>query len=272
METKRKILFITQSMIPFLKDDSELAYWSRHLPQKVQENGAEMRVFLPKFGTIVERRHQLHEVIRLSGLNIVIDEIDHPLILKVASIQEGKIQVYFIDNVDYFSEKKGLLDDDRSNLPYNDERVIFFSKSALETVKKLRWSPQLIHCWGWLGSLVGFYLRKNYLDDPIFENAKIATTLFDKTAGFDGALDARMQEKAAIDGIDPSELHLLEEATFLNLNKMAIDTSDVLVQGSPNLDPELLKYIKESKKELIPYTSGDEMLSKMLQTYDTWLE
>ena len=155
---KKKILFISQEISPFLPK-SEVGLTARSLSQGVQEGGKEIRAFMPRFGVINERRHQLHEVIRLSGINLVINDLDMPLIIKVASIPKERIQVYFIDNEEYFSRKATLTDDKGDLFDDNDERAIFFAKGVIETVKKLNWAPDIIHVHGWLASLLPLYLK-----------------------------------------------------------------------------------------------------------------
>ena len=150
----------------------------RYLPQGVQEKGREIRTFMPRYGCVNERRNQLHEVIRLSGMNLVINDADHPLIIKVASIQAARMQVYFIDNEDYFQRKAVLHDADGNEFEDNDERAVFFARGVLETVIKLRWAPDIIHCHGWLTSLVPLYIKKYYYNDPLFQNSKLVYSVY----------------------------------------------------------------------------------------------
>ena len=155
-----KVLFIAQEITPYLPE-SEIANICRNLPQGIQDRGHEIRTFMPKYGSINERRNQLHEVIRLSGMNLIIDDTDHPLIIKVASIQSARMQVYFIDNDDYFQRNAdGVVDEDMR--PDNDERSIFFVRGVMETVKKLRWTPDIIHCHCWITALTPLYIKKSY--------------------------------------------------------------------------------------------------------------
>jgi len=167
-----KILFISQEITPYLPE-SEMSKIGRYLPQGIQEKGREIRTFMPKYGSINERRNQLHEVIRLSGMNLIIDDTDHPLIIKVASIQSARMQVYFIDNEDYFHRKSVLSDENGEYFQDNDERAIFFARGVLETVRKLRWSPDVVHCHGWITALVPLYLKRSFVDDPLYNNSKL---------------------------------------------------------------------------------------------------
>ncbi|MCK4854782.1 MAG: glycogen/starch synthase, partial [Bacteroidales bacterium] len=172
-----KILFISQEITPYLPE-SEMSKIGRYLPQGIQEKGREIRTFMPKYGSINERRNQLHEVIRLSGMNLIIDDTDHPLIIKVASIQSARMQVYFIDNEDYFHDKYVLADENGDYFQDNDERAIFFARGVLETVRKLRWSPDVVHCHGWITALVPLYLKRTFVDDPLYNNSKIVYSVY----------------------------------------------------------------------------------------------
>ena len=172
-----KILYIAQEIMPYVPE-SEMSAICRKLPQAVQEKQKDVRLFMPKFGSINERRNQLHEVIRLSGQNIAIDDTDHPLIIKVASVPAARMQVYFIDNEDLFTRKGITADADGNEFEDNDERAIFFARGVLETVRKLRWTPDIIHCHGWFSSFIPFYVKKACNEDPFFKNAKIVTSLY----------------------------------------------------------------------------------------------
>jgi starch synthase len=176
-----------------------MANMGRYLPQAVQEKGLEVRIFMPKFGSINERRNQLHEVIRLSGMNIIIDDTDHPLIIKVASIPAARMQVYFIDNEDYFHRKNTVANENNEEYDDNDERAIFFARGVMETVKKLRWSPDVIHCEGWITALVPLYVKKSYNDDPFFKHSKVVYSIFDDE--FKKPLDEKFMDKILMDGI-----------------------------------------------------------------------
>ena len=174
---KKKVLFISQEIFPFLPK-SEISSTSRRLPQVVQEAGKEIRVFTPRFGAINERRHQLHEVIRLSGLNISIDDQDHPLIIKVASVSSARMQVYFIDNDDYFKRKTTVQDDKGQFFADNDERAMFFCHGVLETVKKLGWQPDVIHCHGWLTGIMALYIKHVFNKEPHFKDTKVVYSFY----------------------------------------------------------------------------------------------
>lgn len=174
----KKVLFINQEIIPYVSE-SQMAVAGREIPQAIQESGYEIRTFMPRWGMINERRNQLHEVIRLSGMNIIIDESDHPLLIKVASIQQARMQVYFIDNDDYFHKRLAKNDENGEEYADNAERAIFYARGVLETVKKLRWSPDIIHCNGWMSIIVPFFLKTAYKDEPTFANTKCVFSAYD---------------------------------------------------------------------------------------------
>ena len=234
---KKKILFISQEIMPYLPE-SEMAHIGRYLPQGIQEKGKEIRTFMPRYGCINERRNQLHEVIRLSGMNLIINDTDHPLIIKVASIQSARMQVYFIDNEDYFQRKHVITDEKGSFFPDNDERAIFFTRGVFETVKKLRWAPDLIYCQGWFTALVPLYLKKEYNEDPIFAHSKV----------------------------------VLSEPTHTNVNKLAFDYSDGIIFNSSNVDPELKVYATQSGKPVTEYTTPEEYIENYATFFDQILE
>ncbi len=261
-----KVLFISQEIAPYVADN-DLSLFGRDLPQAIQEAGIEVRTFMPRYGIINERRNQLHEVIRLSGLNIVIDDTDHPLIIKVATLQPSRMQVYFIDNDDYFL--RHTADGLETNLSPedNDERIIFFVRGVVETVKKLRWDPAVIHCTGWVTALTPLYLKRMYADDPSFVNTRIVYSLFDYN--FDGHLDPRMAEKLRLEGFSDDDIRSLlgADVDCRMLNKIAIDYADAIVQSTPNIDPELLEYAKASGKPFLPYPGEENYAQAYIDFY-----
>ena len=262
----KKILFINQEIAPYVPD-SELSLLGRDLPHSIQEQGFEIRTFMPKWGNINERRGQLHEVIRLSGMNLIIDETDHPLIIKVATIQSVKVQVYFIDNDDYFSRRQMDKDETGADYADNGERAIFFARGVLETVKKLRWVPDIIHCQGWMSAVVPFYIKTAYHDEPSFTNTKVVTSLY--------ANSMRSQ-------LDPNFKRCLEfrEATeellkpykaqfdFEELGKLAIDYSDGVVAAVEDVNKDLLGYAGEKNIPVLNY-SEDNIGENMKAFYNT---
>ena len=175
MTKAKKILFITQEITPYVPE-SAMTKIGRELPQAIQEKSREIRTFMPKWGIINERRNQLHEVIRLSGMNLIIDETDHPLIIKVASIVSTRMQVYFIDNDDYFGKRGMSRDAQKTEYPDNAERAVFYARGVMETVKKLRWTPEIIHCQGWMSSVIPYYIKTAYAEEPSFRDSRIIFT------------------------------------------------------------------------------------------------
>jgi starch synthase len=268
MTNTDRVLFITQEIAPFVAS-SEMADICRNLPQTVQENGREIRVFMPKWGTVNERRNQLHEVIRLSGINIIIDDTDHQLIIKVASIQSVRIQVYFIDNDDYFQNRLQLMDEEGNEYDDNDERIIFYDRGVLETVKKLRWRSDIIHCHGCVTALTPLYIKKSYCDEPSFMNSKIVYSLYDKE--FNNAFPESFTNKLMVKGVEKDDLGTLTDPVdFIQLNKLAIDYADAIVQQTQGVDPELIEYAKQSGKPFLPYQE-ENMMQAVSDFYDTLL-
>lgn len=256
--------------MPYMPE-THMSSIGRSLPPKVQEKGNQIRVFMPRYGTVKERRHQLHEVIRLSGMNIVVNDVDHSLLIKVASIQSARMQVYFIDNEDYFFRKAMFRDDNGDLYKDNDERVIFFARGVMETIKKLRWAPELVHIHGWIGSLIPLYLKKSYKEDPIFQNAKVVISLYDDH--FYEAMDENFKKKIKYDGFSENDLKILEKATYTDLLKLSVKYADGVIQASENIDPELLEYVKTSKKKFMPYQEYSENIDDMyLDFYEKVLD
>lgn len=251
----KKILFINQEIVPYVPD-SELSLMGKALPQVMQENGHEIRTFMPKWGTINERRGQLHEVIRLSGMNLIIDDTDHPLIIKVASIAQTRIQVYFIDNDDYFSKRQMTVNEKGEDYADNGERAIFFARGVLETVKKLRWVPDIIHIQGWMGAVVPLYIKTAYHEEPSFSNTKVVTSLFPKS------LNSNLGDnfKRCVEFREAKE-ELLKKYNdnfdFDELGKLAIDYSDGIIAADKNVNEELLKYAQTNNIPALTYPGED---------------
>lgn len=262
---KAKVLFVSHEITPYLKD-SHMGLISRHLPQGIQERGREIRTFMPRFGNINERRNQLHEVIRLSGMNLIINDNDHPLIIKVASIQSARMQVYFIDNEDYFSRKYIFRDKAGKFFKDNDERAVFFSRGVLETVKKLGWPPDLIHCHGWLGSLVPLYVKTAYRDNPVFSDAKVVFSVYNDD--FEEVMSKDFPKKIKLPGISVKDLKHYKKPTYVSMIKAAIDFSDAVVMGHQQIHPEINQYILESGKPVLPYQAGADYIDVYNKFYD----
>ncbi|HBG41998.1 MAG TPA: glycogen synthase [Porphyromonadaceae bacterium] len=266
---QKKILYITQEIYPYL-EESTISNISRYLPQAIQERGREIRTFMPKYGTINERRNQLHEVIRLSGMNLIIDDSDHSLIIKVASIQAARMQVYFIDNEDFFQQKELFVDANGEEYDDNGERSIFFVRGVMETIKKLRWIPDIIHCHGWFTALAPLYIKRGYADDPCFSNAKVVYSVYDDV--FTKSFHDSFADKLRFDTIGDSEIDLVKargEMDFVNLTKLAVDYSDGVIQGVPAIDKRIKAYVKEKQIPFLPYKADfDQSVEEIDAFYD----
>ncbi len=266
---KPKILFVSQEIFPYLPE-TPMAHIGRYLPQGIQEKSREIRSFMSKFGCINERRNQLHEVIRLSGMNLIIEDTDHPLIIKVASIQSARMQVYFIDNDEYFSRKDTLSDDKGSVHNDNDERSIFFCRGVLETVKKLGWSPDVIHCHGWFTAPMGLLIKKVYNEDPLFADTKVVYSLYNDD--FEGTLNPKFANKLMMDGVSKSDTKKFADPTYLNISKAAMDFADGVIKANDTVNAELEKYMKGLDKPTLGYKNIEEYVESFSNFYDEVLE
>jgi starch synthase len=262
---KKRVLFVNQEIMPYLPETA-MSRIGRFLPQKTQESGKEIRTFMPRYGLINERRNQLHEVIRLSGMNLIIDDIDHPLIIKVASIQQARMQVYFIDNEDFFQRKQIFYGKNKTFFPDNDERAVFFSKGVLETVKKLGWAPDIIHCHGWFPSLLPLYVKTAYKDNPIFSDAKIIFSLYNDD--FTAKFKKGYEKKVLMKGIKNEDFGHYIGGDYVSLMKGAIDRSDALIVARPEINPEVLEYAKASGKQMLDYLDEEEYFDAYNAFYD----
>jgi starch synthase len=262
---KARVLFVSQEITPYLPE-TEMSRIGRYLPQSIQEKGREIRTFMPKYGCVNERRNQLHEVIRLSGMNLIINDTDHPLIIKVASIQSVRMQVYFIDNEDYFQRKFVLTDEKGKYFDDNDERTIFFTRGVIETVRKLRWSPDIVHCHGWITALVPLYLKKAYSDDPLYSNSKVIYSVYND--GFDTPLNEKFSKKLIIEGITEQDVSLVKKPTYESLTRLALSMSDGIIIGDNNISKNILKYIKSAKKPILDYKSEEDYIDAYSGFYD----
>ena len=262
---KSKILYVTQEINPFLIE-SEISNFVRKVAQGVHESNKEIRIFMPRFGVINERRHQLHEVIRLSGMNLIVNDYDHPLIIKVASIPQIRIQVYFIDNEEYFKKKFIFKGADGKYFKDNDERSMFFCRGVLETVKKLGWMPDIIHCHGWMTALMPVYLKSLYKNDPHFSNAKIIYTHYkhDEKLKFSKDLPTKLD----FDELPTSELNLNGLADVNKLHEIGIQWSDAVSHGSPDIDEGLLDLIKKTDKSVLEYHDEEQTVEAHQNFYD----
>jgi starch synthase len=262
---KAKVLFVAQEIVPYLKE-SHMGHIGRHLPQGIQEKGKEIRTFMPRYGNINERRNQLHEVIRLSGMNLIIDDTDHPLIIKVASIQQARMQIYFIDNEDYFQRKFMLTDKNNKFFKDNDERAIFYSRGVLETVKKLGWGPDVVHCHGWITSLVPLNIKRAYKDNPLFTDTKVIFSIYDDE--FPDMMNKDFANKIRMEGITTKDLKHYKNANYVSMIKAAVDFSDGIIFGSQEINPELRKYVIESGKPHLEFQPMDKYIDAYSDFYD----
>jgi starch synthase len=262
----KRVLYVSSEVIPYLPE-TEISSMSFEAPRMVNNNGGQIRIFMPRYGNINERRHQLHEVIRLSGMNLVINDLDMPLIIKVASIPKERMQVYFIDNEDYFKRKATYADEDGNFFKDNDERAIFFAKGVIETVKKLNWSPDIIHVHGWLASFLPLYLRNYYGNEPLFENSKIVTSVYNQD--FDETLNSKLIDKIAFDGIEEEDIAELKEPNYVNLMKIAIKNSDAAIIASENIPEALSQYLDDLDKPVLKYHNVDDFSEAFLDFYQS---
>ena len=265
---KHKILYVSQEISPYT-GETKMGEIASILPQKTQERGDDIRMFLPRFGTINERRHQLHEVIRLSGMNLIIDDFDHQLIIKVASIQKLRMQVYFIDNEEFFPKKQMFHDLEGKFMSNNDERMIFYCKGVIETVRKLGWKPDIIHCQGWFTSLVPMYIKKLYSEDPLFEDVKVIYSVFDNS--FKGSLGNSLPEKLLFEDLNYEDVKDLSKANSINLNKYAVFYSDAVIQATKKIDKRVLDYIKLQDKPFMSYPGSENYLEAYQNFYSQFI-
>jgi starch synthase len=265
---RKKVLFVSSEMSPYLSESS-VSEIARYLPQAIQEKDNEIRVLIPRFGCINERRNRLHEVVRLSGINITIDDNDNPLIIKVASIPEAKMQVYFLDNEDYFQRKFVFKNEKNEFYSDNDERTIFFCKGALETVKKLGWAPDIIHCQGWMTSLIPLYLKTIYKDEPVFKNAKVVYSVFENQ--FSENLGADFARKASLNHIDTKNLSLFGNADCNSMYIGGISHADAVVKCTDQMDPLVEKFMVSNGKPMLQHSNEAEYADNYAQFYDSLL-
>lgn len=262
----KKVLFITQEITPYVPE-SNLALIGQKLPQAIQDKGREIRTFMPKWGIVNERRNQLHEVIRLSGMNLIIDDTDHPLIIKVASIQAARRQVYFIDNDDYFQHRLMTCDENGNDYEDNGERAIFYARGVLETVKKLRWCPDVIHCHGWMSAMVPLYIKKAYYDEPSFRDSKVIYSLYQE--GFKSTLSPNFADQALFKEVTPEDLSMLKSpASYEDLCKLAVAYSDGVIQNDETVNQNVIDYAHSLNIPVLEYASGDAYADACDAFYD----
>jgi len=250
----KRILFVSSEVVPYLPE-TELSSTAFNVAKNAHSKGVQTRIFMPRYGVINERRHQLHEVIRLSGMNLVVNDMDMPLIIKVASIPKERMQVYFIDNEEYFKRKAVFTDEDDDLFEDNDERAIFFAKGVVETVKKLNWAPDIIHVHGWMASLLPLYLKEFYKEEPLFTESKIITSLYDNP--FEGTLDESLGDKVKFDHICEDKIATIKTPSFINILKSAIENSDAIIHGSETISDELSSFIADKDIPVLEFQTED---------------
>lgn len=263
----KKVLFITQEITPYVPE-TDMSLIGRQLPQAIQERGREIRTFMPKWGNINERRNQLHEVIRLSGMNLIINDTDHPLIIKVASIQAARMQVYFIDNDDFFQHRQMAVDENETEYSDNDERAIFYARGVLETVKKLRWCPDIIHCHGWISALAPFYIKTAYKEEPSFRDSKVVFSTYDDL--LKTPLQENLATRVMLKGMEEEDLKALNGATsYTDLEKLAVAYSDGVITNSEHTNQEIIEYARNLNLPILDYQQTDTYADACDAFYDT---
>lgn len=265
----KRILYVSSEVVPYLAEN-EVSLMSYEVPKMVNDQGGQIRIFMPRYGNINERRHQLHEVIRLSGMNLVVNDLDMPLIIKVASIPKERIQVYFIDNDEYFKRKATFADEEGVLYPDNDERAIFFAKGVVETVKKLNWVPDIIHVHGWMASMLPVYMKHFYKNEALFSETKIVTSVYAES--FSETLDTEMINKVKFDAIPHEAISDLEVPNYENILKTAVQNSDAVIIASDNLSASLTKFIETSDKPFLPFTPKERMAEVYTQFYNNMVD
>ncbi len=266
---KKRVLFVTQEMQPYTAL-SDIANLARRLPQKTHQSGMEIRVLMPRFGTINERRHRLHEVVRLSGMNIVVNEDDYPLIIKVASLPGARMQVYFLDNDEFFKRKLLFTDEEGKSFEDNEERMIFFCKSVLETVKKFGWSPDIIHCHGWMTSLIPLYIKTAYKNEPILKNSKVIVSLYNND--MDHAFSTQFLKKAVIQNVEIADLEAYKLDNEVSLLHGAVQYADGLVKAGTSLSDALVQQLDTSEKPLLDSIAEEGNLDSYIDFYKSLLQ
>ncbi|MBQ5825888.1 MAG: glycogen/starch synthase [Bacteroidaceae bacterium] len=263
----KKVLFITQEITPYVPE-STMSTDGRYIPQKVQESGREIRTFMPRWGNINERRNQLHEVIRLSGMNIIIDDTDNHLIIKVASIQPARMQVYFIDNDDYFHKRLMKTDEDGKEYEDNMERAIFYARGVLETVKKLRWTPEIVNCQGWMSAIVPLYIKTAFREDPPFAETKVVFNDYNDYPQY--GLGERFAEELAFRGasVDILKSMGIDLDDPLALRKIAIAMSDGYVQCEADMSPELVEFAHSKHIPVLEYAGEENKVERLNEFYE----
>lgn len=264
-----RILFVSQEMKPYV-EFTKMAEIARKMPQAMVEKGMEIRVLMPRFGTINERRHRLHEVVRLSGINIMLGDTDNPLLIKVASLPGTRMQVYFLDNEDFFHRKSHFVDAKEQIFDDNHQRMVFFCKGVLETVTKLGWAPDIIHCQGWFTSLIPMYIKRLYEGSPIYKNTKVVYSLYPQESS--ALTSPQFLDIGLFDHMKPADLEPYQPGTHVALDKGACFYSDAIIEGTEDVDPEIKDYIHTlNDKATLGYVEPEEVVEPYHELYRTLL-
>jgi starch synthase len=265
MSAKKRILFIANEMSPYL-ELTEFSEIANKLAIKANDNGFEVRCIMPRFGTINERRHRLHEVVRLSGINVSVDNDDMPLQIKVASLPSARLQVYFLENEELFKRKQIFHDEQEKWFDDNGLRTVFFCKGALETVKKFGWPPDIIHCSGWMTGLIPAYLKTLYKKEPVFAHSKTVFTVGENT--FKEKLGADFIKKALIHPtLKEKDLEVYKEGTNTAMFRGGATFADAITFGADKLDKKLVdEFSKVRGKKTLPFNEESD-LTEYLQLY-----
>ncbi len=265
--SKLRILYVASEINPFLQT-TQVADFIRTLPQAMQERGMEIRILVPRFGLINERKNRLHEVVRLSGINIAVGEEEKPLIIKVASIPNAKLQVYFIDNEDYFHRKSVFFDKENKFHEDNDERAIFFCKGVLETVKKLGWSPDIVHCNDWMTSLIPMYLKTTYRKDPIFKSSKTVFSIYNNYFAY--KFDKNLLDKVKMLDIEDDMLTHLQSADFEGFIKIGIEYADAVIKSGEEFNASLIDLFSavDTNKKFATLETGEDYMDSYYNFYN----
>jgi starch synthase len=266
MSTKKRILFIANEMSPYL-ELTEFAEMVNKLAVKANESGMEVRCIMPRFGTINERRHRLHEVVRLSGINVSIAGDDYPLVIKVASLPSARLQVYFLDNEDYFKRKFVFADEHENWFDDNDLRTVLYCKGALETLRKFGWPPDIIHCSGWMTGLIPMFIKTAYKKEPVFGNCKIVYTIGENT--FTDKIGPDFLNLAAInDNVTKKDLDFYKEGNNMAMFRGGAAFADAITFGAPNVDKKLVdEFAKAKGKKVLLYDETSD-LTNYLHLYN----
>ncbi len=265
---KKRILIVTQELTPYV-EATEAANIVRELAGKAVEKGLDIRILMPRFGSINERRHRLHEVVRLSGINIIIEDDDYPLVIKVASLPGVRMQVYFLDNEDFFRRDHAYQDEDGTLYEDNAARMVFFCRGVLETVKKFGWAPDIIHCHGWMSSFVPLFLRTAYAKDPIFEHGRILYSVYKND--FEGALGENYADKATINRVKSEDVTPYKTASNADLHIGALHYSDAAILATEEIDPAVTEALKEKDIPILAYP-GEDYLEAYTSFYSQLIE